>query len=114
MTPVTQGIQAHSAPLQLAFLTDTAFPAPYQQGAVIALHGSWDRTVPTGYKVVYFPWNGDTQLPGTQIDLITGFSPDNVEDDIWGRPVGVAVDLAGALYVSDDKSGTVYKFVYTP
>jgi uncharacterized protein (TIGR03437 family) len=107
MDRIDKGIQAHSAPLGLAFLQGTNFAAPYRDGAVIAFHGSWDRTNPTGYKVVYFPWNTTTQTPGAQIDLIDGFID-------FGRPVAVAVTPEGALLVTDDSSGTVYKLVWAP
>jgi uncharacterized protein (TIGR03437 family) len=107
MDRIDRGIQAHSAPLGLMFLQGTNFAAPYRDGAVIALHGSWDRTVPSGYKVVYFPWNTTTQSPGKQIDLLTGFL-------VFGRPVGVAAALDGSLLVSDDASGTVYKLDWAP
>ena len=104
---INQGIQAHSAPLGLLFLQNTAFPGAYQ-GAVTPLHGSWNRDVPTGYKVVYFPWQNG--VPGKQLDLITGWLPENAQNgEAWGRPVDAAVDAQGNLFISDDSSGTVYK-----
>ena len=104
---INQGIQAHSAPLGLLFLQNTAFPGAYQ-GAVTPLHGSWNRDVPTGYKVVYFPWQNG--VPGEQLDLITGWLPENAQNgEAWGRPVDAAVDAQGNLFISDDSSGTVYK-----
>jgi uncharacterized protein (TIGR03437 family) len=107
MDRVTKGLQAHSAPLGLAFLQGTSFAAPYRNGAVIAFHGSWDRSVPTGYKVVYFPWNTTAQTPGDQIDLVAGFFN-------FGRPVGVAPNSDGSLLITDDVTGTVYKLIWAP
>jgi glucose/arabinose dehydrogenase len=105
---VVKGIQAHSAPLGLTFWIGPNAPAAYAGGAVVALHGSWNRSVPTGYKLAYLPWSG---TPGAQVDLVTGWL---VGTSAWGRPVDVAVAPDGGLYVSDDKSGTIYKLTYTP
>lgn len=113
MDRINQGIQAHSAPLGLTFLQDTAFPELYRQGAAIGYRGSWNRTVKTGYKIAYFPWDSTTQTPGDQIDLVTGWLNDETQD-VWGRPIDVAVDLQGNMFISDDTSGTIYKLSYTP
>ena len=108
MTRISKGIQAHSAALGLTFLQGTAFPAAYNKAAVIALHGSWNRTAPAGYKVAYFPWNAETQAPGAQQDLVAGFSGPTL-GSAWGRPVDTAVDPQGGLLISDDQSGTIYR-----
>ena len=108
MDRVSKGIQAHSAPLGLLFLQDTAFSAALRDGAVVALHGSWDREAKTGYKVAYFPWDSTSQAPGTQSDFVTGFL-DDATQQVWGRPVAVAVNQEGEMYVADDFSGTIYK-----
>ena len=112
MDRITKGIQAHSAPLGLTFLQSTKAPASYRHGALIALHGSWNRTLKTGYKLIYFPWNASTQKPGNQVDLVTGWL-DTKKQDVWGRPVDSAVDAQGNILISDDLSGTVYKLTYT-
>ncbi len=112
MDRVTKGIQAHSAPLGLTFLRNTKAPAPYRNGALIALHGSWNRTSKTGYKLIYFPWNTATQTPGNQLDLVTGWL-DTAKQQVWGRPVDSVVDQQGNILISDDLSGTVYKLTYT-
>ncbi|HEX6871476.1 MAG TPA: gluconolaconase [Micromonosporaceae bacterium] len=101
-TPVDVGIQAHSAPLGLTFTQGTTAP---DLGAVIALHGSWNRSRPTGYKVVYFPWRGGT--PGAQTDLATGWLDSSGE--VWGRPVDIAIDADGSLLVSDDRAGALIR-----
>ena len=107
---ITRGIQAHSAPLGLTFLQGTAFPEPYRRGAAVAYHGSWNRGTPTGYKVVVFPWNAAAGRPGPESDLVTGW----LEGGLWGRPVDVAADPKGRMYISDDLGGTVYRLTYTP
>ncbi|GIF76543.1 PQQ-dependent sugar dehydrogenase [Asanoa siamensis] len=96
-TPVDVGIQAHSAPLGLTFVPDL--------GAVIALHGSWNRSQPTGYKVINFPWVDGR--PGDQHDLATGFLG---ESGPWARPVDIARLADGSLLVSDDLGGNVFRF----
>ena len=112
MDRVTKGIQAHSAPLGLTFLQNIQAPASYRNGALIALHGSWNRTNKTGYKLIYFPWNASTQKSGNLVDLVTGWL-DNRGQEVWGRPVDGAVDPQGNILISDDFSGTVYKLTYT-
>lgn len=113
MDTVMKGIQAHSAPLGMIFLQDTAFPRAYRNGAVVALHGSWNRSTKTGYKVVYFPWDSETQRPGAQIDLVSGWLNDSTQQN-WGRPVDVAVDLGGNLLISDDAVGAIYQLSAVP
>jgi len=108
---INKGIPAHSAPLGLTFLQNTTFPANFTTGVLIALHGSWNRDPPTGYKVVYFPWNTDTQTPGFQQDFVAGWLDDNT-GTAWGRPVATAVDFAGNVLISDDASGTIYQVTY--
>lgn len=109
-TRINKGIQAHSAPLGFVFLQNTNAPAAYRDGALVALHGSWNRAARTGYKVVDFPWDPATQLPGAQIDLVTGWLAGGT---VWGRPVDVAVAPDGGIYISDDYSGTIYKLTHS-
>ena len=105
---VSKGIQAHSAALGLTFWQGSAAPAAWRNGATIALHGSWNRSRRTGYKVVYFPWNTDAQSPLTQADFVTGWL-DEASQTQWGRPVDTAIDLDGNILISDDDSGTIYR-----
>ena len=111
VTQPVADIQAHSAPLGLAFYTGTAFPANYQGDLFIALHGSWNRSEPTGYKVVRLPLDGSTAA-GPLEDFATGWLGDGA-GEASGRPVGLAVGLDGALYVSDDKGGYIYRITYS-
>ena len=106
---ITKGIQAHTAPLGFSFTSGTSFPAQYQPGAVVGLHGSWNRSTQVGYKVIYFPWNTATQTPGDEMNLVTGWTTGGV----WGRPVDAIVDGQGNLLISDDYSGTIYKLTYS-
>ena len=105
---VTKGMQAHTAPLGLLFLQDTAFDARYRGGAVIALHGSWNRTRRVGYKFVYFPWDVARDRPGAEQDFVTGWL-DEATQSVWGRPVDMTVAPNGDMYLSDDHSGTIYR-----
>ena len=103
-------MQAHSAPLGLAFYTGHTFPAEYQGDLFVAFHGSWNRTELTGYKVVHIPFaNG--QVAGELTDFAWGWL-DMATDEVYGRPVGLAVGPDGALYVSDDKGGFIYRISY--
>jgi glucose/arabinose dehydrogenase/cytochrome c2 len=99
-------LQPHSAPLAMTFYTGTAFPAPYRDSAFVAFHGSWNRTVRTGYKVVRILMR-DGVPTGEYEDFLTGFVIDN--NRVWGRPVGVASGKDGLLYVSEDASGTIWR-----
>lgn len=103
-------MQAHSAPLGLVFYTGTAFPPEYRGDLFIAFHGSWNRSVPTGYKIVRLPLDGSRPRAPLE-DFATGWI-DEKNRSVTGRPVGLAVGPDGALYVSDDKAGLVYRISY--
>ncbi|QAU35991.1 sorbosone dehydrogenase family protein [Janthinobacterium sp. 17J80-10] len=99
-------IQAHSSALSVAFYDRDAFPSDYRGDAFVALHGSHSRPERTGYKVIRVcVKNG--QPTGEYEDFMTGFLVDN--DSVWGRPAGVAVTRDGALLVSDDANGTIFR-----
>jgi glucose/arabinose dehydrogenase len=102
-------MQAHSAPLGLAFYNANQFPQQYH-GLFLAFHGSWNRSVPIGYKVVFIPLNANGQITGPAQDFATGWLVNN--DTATGRPVGLAVGPEGALYISDDKGGMIYRITY--
>lgn len=102
-------IQAHSAPLSIAFYNDDAFPPEYRGNAFVALHGSWNRSGRTGYKVVMLPFK-DGKPTGEYQDFMTGFVVS--DNEVWGRPVGVAVAKDGSLLVSEDGSGTIWRVTY--
>lgn len=106
--PVVE-MQAHSAPLGLTFYDGDLFPPEYRGDLFIAFHGSWNRSVPTGYKVVRLDFT-DGQPAEAVEDFASGWlHPDGSAS---GRPVGVTVGSDGALYVSDDKGGFIYRIGY--
>ena len=98
--------QAHSSALSAAFYDGDAFPSEYRGDAFVALHGSHSRPERTGYKVVRVRMN-EGRPTGEYEDFMTGFVVDN--DSVWGRPAGVAVTKDGALLVSDDANGTIFR-----
>jgi glucose/arabinose dehydrogenase len=99
-------IQAHSAPLGIAFYTGDRFPSEYKGDAFVTLHGSWNRSKRTGYKVVRLLMENGKPT-GAYEDFLVGFVSD--EASVWGRPVGVAVARDGSLLVSDDGSGSIWR-----
>jgi glucose/arabinose dehydrogenase len=99
---------AHVAPLGLAFYDGKSFPARYHGGAFIGLHGSWNRSSLVGYKVAFVPFaNGKPS--GAIEDFLTGFLPNPKSNEVYGRPVGVAVWNDGSLLVSDDGGNKVWR-----
>jgi glucose/arabinose dehydrogenase len=99
-------LSSHVAPLGLVFYTGTTLPTHYRGGAFVGEHGSWNRTVLNGYKVVYVPFtNGRPSGPAE--DVVTGFLVDG--DKARGRPVGLAVDGQGALLIADDTGNSVWR-----
>ncbi|RAZ90093.1 sorbosone dehydrogenase family protein [Mesorhizobium hawassense] len=102
-------IQAHSAPLNIAFYDGANFPADYKGDAFVTLHGSWNRDVRTGYKVVRLRFK-DGKPTGEYDDFATGFVI--ADDALWGRPVGVAVAKDGALILTEDGNGTIWRVTY--
>jgi glucose/arabinose dehydrogenase len=103
-------IQAHSASLEMAFYEAGQFPADYRGSIFAAEHGSWNRGKRTGYKVIRVIVK-DGVPTGEYEDFATGFLVNDAE--AWGRPVGVAVDKDGALLVSEDASGTIWRIGYS-
>ena len=99
-------IQPHSAPLGIAFYDAAQFPPNYRGDAFVALHGSWNRSLRTGYKVIRLLFH-DGHPTGEYEDFLTGFVID--DHRVWGRPVGVAVAHDGALLVTEDGNGTLWR-----
>ncbi|WP_374274656.1 sorbosone dehydrogenase family protein [Brevundimonas sp.] len=99
---------AHTASLGLTFYDGEAFPARYRGGAFIGQHGSWNRSPPAGYRVIFVPFAAGAPQ-GLPEEILTGFR--NAEGEAMGRPVGVIVDGRGALLVADDVGDTVWRVV---
>ncbi len=105
---------SHSAPLDLVFYTGSNFPAQYHNQAFVTLHGSWNKSDSTGYKIVMIPFeNGRPK--NEYSNFATGFRLDDGTArpaKVWGRPVGVAIAKDGGLLVSDDEGGTIWAVRY--
>jgi glucose/arabinose dehydrogenase len=102
LPPVEQSMGAHSAPLGMSF---TQLPAPYGDGALIAVHGSWNRTPPRAPEVSFYPWRQGAL--GDQQTLVGGFQ--GADGSRWGRPVAAVTGPDGAVYITDDDAGAVYR-----
>ena len=98
----------HVAPLESTFYTGKQFPASYWHGAFVALHGSWNRSVHSGYMVVFVPFK-DGQPSGLPITFLKGFDPNPRGKTVEGRPVGVAVAKDGSLLVADDVGNVIWR-----
>ncbi|VVM04524.1 hypothetical protein MAMC_00082 [Methylacidimicrobium cyclopophantes] len=105
--------QSHSAPLGLAFPSGKPqFPERYLHGAFVAFHGSWNRSEPTGYKIVFVPFGEDHRPQGFYEDFLTGFLSEGEHPKTWGRPVGLLFLPDGSLLFSDDANGILYRISY--
>jgi glucose/arabinose dehydrogenase len=97
---------SHTAPLGLASSVGTTLPGEFQNGMFIGQHGSWNRSIPDGYRVIFVPFSGGMPS-GQPVEVLTGFLVEN--GDAMGRPVGVALDGSGALLVADDVGNTIWR-----
>ena len=102
---------SHTASLGLAFYNKKAFPAKYQNGAFIAQHGSWNRSIISGYKVVFVPFNNG-KPSGPPEDFLTGFVSNPDKSEVYGRPVCVALLADGSMLVTDDVTNTIWRIAY--
>ncbi|MGN6492420.1 MAG: PQQ-dependent sugar dehydrogenase [Agriterribacter sp.] len=99
---------AHTASLGLVFYKHKAFPEKYRNGAFIAQHGSWNRSVLSGYKVVFVPFKNGKPA-GEPEDFLTGFIIDPADNKVRGRPVGLLVLQDGSMLLTDDTSDTIWR-----
>lgn len=104
LPPVEQSMGAHAAPLGMSF-TRNVLPAPYADGALIGVHGSWNRQPPQAPEVAFYPWQNGTL--GNRQTLVGGFQAD--DGTRWGRPVAAVAGPDGAVYITDDYAGAVYR-----
>ena len=107
LAPVEVGLPAHSAPLGLTFLEGSKIPAPWPDGALIAAHGSWDRQPSQAPALLWLAWNAAKGTLAPAVALASGFQ--NASGSFWGRPVDAVPGPDGALYVSDDTAGAIYR-----
>jgi glucose/arabinose dehydrogenase len=104
LPPIEQSLGAHAAPLGMTF-TVGELPAPYASGALVGVHGSWNRTPPQAPEVAYFPWESGNL--GDKQTLVGGFQ--SGDGTRWGRPVAAVTGPDGAVYITDDYAGAVYR-----
>jgi glucose/arabinose dehydrogenase len=105
--------EAHSSTLDIVFYTGEQFPAEYRGHAFVALKGSWNRSEPTGYKVVRVPFNNGRPL-GYYKNFVAGFWVSGRSPaEVWGRPAALAVAKDGALLIADDTGGTIWRISYS-
>lgn len=105
-TPSFLDLPAHSAPLGLSFIPQEGWPEEYRYNLLVAYHGSWNRSVPTGYKIVRIKFDAQGNYQGTE-DFLSGWlTPDGKK---LGRPVDIKVLPGGIAYISDDDNGIIYK-----
>lgn len=102
------GLGSHTASLGLAFVKDDRYPERYREGAIIAQHGSWNRSTLSGYKVVFVPFRNGMPS-GPPEDLITGFMADIAKDKVYGRPVGITLLPDAGFLITDDVNNTIWR-----
>jgi glucose/arabinose dehydrogenase len=103
------GFRAHNAPLGIRFLRQAKLPSGYERAALVALHGSWNRRAPDGYSVVSLHWDEAGRIE--EKPFLTGF---RTGGNLIGRPVDVTEGPDGAIYVSDDYAGVIYRVAWQP
>lgn len=104
-------IQAHSAVLGLVFYTGAMFPSEFEGDAFVALHGSWNRSKRTGYKIVRIDFENGRPVGGYD-DFVAGWMLDEDSRDVWGRPVGLCVLRDGSMLVVDDGANMIWRITY--
>lgn len=102
--PPAHSFQAHTAPLGMTFIRHPSAPESYRGAALVAQHGSWNRTELSGYKVVSLHWDSEGKIQ--ERDFMTGFE---VDEEVIGRPVDIIEGPDGAFYLSDDYGGAIYR-----
>ena len=104
-------IQAHSAPIGIAFYNGTMFPPQYRGAAFVGLHGSWNRERRTGYKIISIPFRNGRPSGGYD-DFVVGWSPDERDRRVWGRLTCLLVLPDGSLLIADDGGGKIWRVTY--
>jgi glucose/arabinose dehydrogenase len=109
-SPSLIDLPAHSAPIGLTFIPEEGWPEDWWHDLLVSYHGSWNRSEPTGYKVVRFDFDSTGTLRGVE-DFLTGFLTE--DRTLYGRPAGLLALPGGIVYISDDKAGRIYKVLYS-
>ncbi len=104
-------LEPHGAALSVIFYTGTAFPKEYQGNAFVALHGSWNRSLRHGYKIVRIPMK-DGKPEGGYINFLNGWVTDSASKDVWGRPCGLLMMKDGSLLIVDDAANKIWRVTY--
>jgi glucose/arabinose dehydrogenase len=104
-------LQPHDAPLQITFYQGHQFPAEYRGDIFATAHGSWNRSIRTGYEVIRVPIDHNGHAKGEYQDFVTGFVVD--DGHVWGRPVGVTEAPDGSLLFSDDASNSIWRVSFS-
>lgn len=103
---------AHTASLGLVFYDAMNFPEKYHNGAFIGQHGSWNRSVPSGYQVAFVPFKNGKPV-GQPEPFLTGFMANSEKNEVYGRPVGVAIQSDGSLLVADDAGDCIWRVTFS-
>lgn len=110
-TKPVQLYDAHAAPLGMVFNTGRSFPNQYQNDAFVTMHGSWNRSKPSGYKVVRVRFDEQGRATGIE-DFVTGWLV-NGNKEQFGRVCGIAQHTDGSLLITDDANGVIYRVAYS-
>ena len=104
-------IQAHSAILGMVFYQGRMFPREYRGDAFVALHGSWNRSERTGYKIIRIRFRNEKPIGGYD-DFLTGWMLDPKSREVWGRPVGLLILNDGSMLITDDGANKIWRVTY--
>jgi len=105
-------VDAHSVPLNITFYQGAMFPAEYRGSAFVAMRGSTNKRVRSGYKIVRLRFQNGKLVPGFE-DFVVGWVPDRTQREVYGRPVATAVWTDGSLLIADESGRTIYRVSYS-
>lgn len=104
--------RSHTAALGIVFYEGNMFPKEYRNDAFVALHGSWNRSKLSGYKVVRIPFKDGKPVMNAYEEFVSGWLPDENSNEVWGRPVGLLVLPDGSLLITDDGAKKIWRVSY--
>ncbi len=105
-------VTSHSAALGMVFYQGKMFPREYQGDAFVALHGSWNRQLLTGYKIIRIRFKDGKLVGNSYEDFVSGWLPNETNNEVWGRPVGLLVNSDGSLLICDDGGKKIWRVSY--